>query len=215
MNQDIRYFSQGDILEMDKPIRRNLINSLTGFKSLCLCGTCDYQGQTNLTLLSQVIHVGANPPLMGVLFRPNTVPRHTLANIEATRLFTLNHVREDIYQKAHQTSASYPEEVSEFDAVGLTPTYSDLLQKVPYVAESHVKIGLQLKERHQLISNMTIFIVGEIIEIMLPDQAIGEDGFIDLETTGSLTVSGLDSYHRTERIARLRYPKPDRPVEPI
>jgi hypothetical protein len=35
------------------------------------------------------------------------------------------------------------------------------------------------------------------------------DGFVDLEKAGTLTCSGLDSYHKTARIARLSYAKPD------
>jgi hypothetical protein len=35
-----------------------------------------------------------------------------------------------------------------------------------------------------------------------------EDGTIDLEAAGSLTVAGLDSYYRTQKIGRLAYAKP-------
>jgi hypothetical protein len=42
-----------------------------------------------------------------------------------------------------------------------------------------------------------------------------EDGTIDLEAAGSLTVAGLDSYHRTQKIGRLAYAKPNIPVGEI
>lgn len=206
MSQNPLHLTQAEIRDLDKNYRRNLINGLPGFKSLCLCGTCDAEGRTNLALMSQVIHVGANPPLMGILFRPAVVPRHTLTNLEATRVFTLNHVHAEIYRQAHQCSARYPAGQSEFEATGLTPHYTEGMQ-APYVAESFVKIGLQFRERHQVLANQTIFIVGEIMEIILPAEIVGEDGFPDLETAGSLTVSGLDSYHRTERLRRLPYAK--------
>ena len=53
---------------------------------------------------------------------------------------------------------------------------------------------------------------------MLPDDAVCQDGFLDLQKTGTLTISGLDSYHTTERLTRLSYAKPnqtlyDVPVE--
>ncbi|MEM9984878.1 MAG: flavin reductase, partial [Bacteroidota bacterium] len=195
-------------------MKRNFINSLTGFKSLCLCATQDHQGQTNLALMSQVIHVGASPPLIGVLFRPHVVPRHSLENIENTGLFSLNHVNEGIYQQAHQVSARYAREESEFSATGLTPVFDGRL-KVPYVRESTIRLGLTFKERHNILTNATILVIGEIKEVFVPAKLVGEDGFVDLEQAGSLTVSGLDSYHRTERIARLSYAKPNKPIEKL
>ena len=42
-----------------------------------------------------------------------------------------------------------------------------------------------------------------------------EDGFVDIEKAGSMTVSGLDSYHKTNRIARLSYAKTDSPLKEI
>jgi flavin reductase (DIM6/NTAB) family NADH-FMN oxidoreductase RutF len=203
---DSLHLTHDDILALEKGYRRNLINCLSGFKSLNLAGTLSPQGQTNLAVMSSVIHVGANPPLMGILFRPDVVPRHTLGNLQATGYFTLNHVTESIYQAAHQTSARYDETVSEFDATGLTPWFGEL-HPAPYVAESPVKIGLRFQEQHRILANATLLVVGRIVELMLPTTAVGEDGFLDLEATGTLTVSGLDSYHRSERIARLPYAK--------
>jgi len=35
------------------------------------------------------------------------------------------------------------------------------------------------------------------------------DGFIDLENAETITCSGLDSYHKTQKIWRLSYAKPN------
>ncbi len=209
MPDSLRLFTRTQLDELDKSYRRNLINGLSGYKSLCLCATQDAEGRMNLAPMSSVIHVGAHPPLMGLLLRPHVVPRHTLENIEQTSYFSLNHVTEATYRQAHQASARYDPEQSEFEAVGLIPQPSERLP-LPYVAEAPVQIGLKLRERHLLLANSTVFIVGEIQELRLLDQAIGADGFIDLQKTQSVTVSGLDSYHRGERLARLSYAKPDR-----
>jgi len=206
MSQTLRTIDRPEIDQMEKFFRRNLINSLSGFKSLCLCGTRNAEGTTNLSVISSVIHVGANPPLMGMLIRPDSVPRHTLSNLESTGFFTLNHVHEAFYTKAHQTSARYPEDVSEFDAAGLTEQYGEL-HPAPYVAESQVRIGLQFKERHNIL-NGTIFIVGGIVELQVPETALHEDGYLDPERTGTLTVGGLDGYYKAEGLGRLPYAKP-------
>ena len=52
-------------------------------------------------------------------------------------------------------------------------------------------------------------VLGEIMYIETEEKYIGEDGFINIEEAGTLTVSGLDSYHSTKKIARLSYAKPD------
>ena len=70
------------IAEMDKIYRLNLINSITGYKSAQLIGTQNNAGATNLAVFSSVIHLGSNPPLIGFILRPTTVPRHTFANLK-------------------------------------------------------------------------------------------------------------------------------------
>ena len=195
-----------NILDFEKLYRATLINSISGFKSASLIGTISSEGKTNLAIFNSVIHVGANPPLMGFLMRPVSVERHTYTNIKETNQFTINHINKEIFKQAHQTSARYDKEISEFDACGLTPEYTETI-KAPYVNESKIKIGLKFLEEQEIKSNGTIFIVGEIQEIILPDEIVLADGFIDIEKAGTIAISGLDSYHETKRIARLSYAK--------
>ena len=204
-------FTKQNILEFEKPYRTNFINSLSGFKSANLIGTISKEGKTNLAIFSSVIHVGANPPLMGLLMRPVSVERHTYTNIKEIGYFTINHINEEIYKKAHQTSARYDKNVSEFDACGLTPEYTEAI-KAPYVKESKIKIGCRFVEEQEIISNGTIFMVGEITEAIIPDDALMKDGYVDIEKAGTIAISGLDGYHETKKITRLSYAKPG--VEP-
>lgn len=200
-------FENKDILKIEKLYRIALVNSLSGFKSANLIGTVSSEGKTNLAIFNSVIHVGANPPLLGFLMRPVSVERHTYINIKETNYFTINHIHKEIFKQAHQTSARYDKKTSEFEACNLTPEYTETI-KVPYVKESKIKIGLKFLEDQEIKSNKTIFIVGEILEIILPDEVVVEDGFVDIEKAGTVAISGLDSYHETKRIARLSYAKP-------
>lgn len=203
--------TEKDIQQYDKHYRTHLINSLTGFKSVALIGTVNQEGDTNLAIFSQIVHVGANPPLIGVLFRPHTVVRHSLENILSVQHFTINHIPASHAQNAHHTSARW--EGSEFEACGFSPEYSQII-KAPYVKESNVQLGCEFVERQNIQANGTVFIVGEIKEIRLVDSVLKEDGFVDLETAGSITCSGLDSYHTTNRIGRYAYAKPgEKPKE--
>lgn len=200
-----------NIIEFEKHYRANFINSLSGFKSANLIGTISSEGKTNLAIFSSVIHVGANPPMMGFLMRPVSVERHTYNNIKETGYFTINHINKDIFKQAHQTSARYDKDVSEFDECGLSPEYSEII-KAPYVKESKIKIGLKFVEDQEIKSNGTIFIVGEIVELVVPKEAIAKDGCVDVESAGTIAISGLYGYHETKRIARLVYAKPG--IEP-
>jgi flavin reductase (DIM6/NTAB) family NADH-FMN oxidoreductase RutF len=196
-----------DLAKMEQRYRASLINSLTGFKSVALIGTKNNEGQENLAIFNSLVHLGANPALIGMIVRPDSVERHTLENIESTGFYTINHILESFVEQAHHTAARYPRHVSEFEASGLTPEYKNEFF-APFVKESIVQIGMKLQTKLDISINNTIMVIGEIQWIKLPEEAIGNDGFIDLQITKSITNSGLDAYHRTERIVRLPYAKP-------
>ncbi len=197
-----------EIAGMDKRFRTNFINSLSGFKSANLVGTVDVHGISNLCIVSSVFHVGANPPLLGMIMRPHTVTRDTLQNIKDTKEFTINHVNSSMLRQAHQTSARYPSDVSEFDAVGLSQ-YKSTLLNAPYVEESKVRIGMQLRSIQEIVLNKTELVIGEIIEVQMDNKYVLEDGFIELERMNGVVVSGVDAYHSTQIIDRFSYAKPD------
>jgi flavin reductase (DIM6/NTAB) family NADH-FMN oxidoreductase RutF len=78
------YFSSSDIMSFEKRYRAAFINSLGGFKSVCLIGTINNIKQSNLAIFNSIVHIGANPPLIGFVVRPDSVERHTLENILET-----------------------------------------------------------------------------------------------------------------------------------
>jgi flavin reductase (DIM6/NTAB) family NADH-FMN oxidoreductase RutF len=198
-----------EIAALETRYRAMFINCLSGFKSVNLVGTADKNGKTNLAIVNSVIHLGANPPLMGFILRPDTVTRDTWDNILETEYYTFNHLNSQIIEKAHQTSARYPKEVSEFDATGLTPIFSENFA-APFVLESFVKIGLKFRERLPIELNGTYLVIGEIIEIQFPENCLSNDGFLDIQLAGSATNSGLDAYHLVEKPTRLSYAKTDK-----
>lgn len=198
--------SLAQIKGFEKRYRGAFINSLTGFKSVNLVGTVSKSGAHNLAVFSQVFHLGADPALIGMIVRPHVVPRDTLENLMETQFYTLNHLNESIYKQAHQTSARYDQGVSEFEATNLKPEFIGLFP-APYVSESKVKIGLKFEQKLELEINKTVFIIGSIQEAHLAESLIGEDGFVDLEQAGTVTSSGLDSYHLTQKLTRLPYAK--------
>ncbi|MFO0436755.1 MAG: flavin reductase family protein [Sphingobacteriaceae bacterium] len=126
-----------------------------------------------------------------------------------TGLYTINQINENIYMQAHQTAARYPKDVSEFEATGLTEEYKDDF-KAPFVKESIIKMGVRFQERIHIKTNNTIIVVGQIEKVYFPNNCLCSDGFVDIEKAGTITCAGLDSYHKTQRLERLAYAKPNK-----
>lgn len=205
------HIDYNQILQLEKQKRVHLINSLGGFKSVALVGTSDKNKNTNLSIFSSFFHIGANPPLIGMIFRPSPPERDTMRNILDTGFYTVNHINESIFKKAHQTSARYEKGVSEFDATGLNSEFKNDFF-APFVAESKVQLGIEFKQKIDISINNTMMIIGEIVQIYIPENCLFDDGFIDLEKANTITCSGLDSYHKTLQLDRLSYAKPDKKI---
>ncbi|WP_144604838.1 flavin reductase family protein [Algoriphagus algorifonticola] len=203
----IKHFSKEDILESDSFFRRNLINCLSGYKSLNLIGTKSKSGINNLAPFSQVFHIGASPPLVGILFRPHTVQRDTLENILDTEVFTLNHVTPEFYKEAHWTSARWAG--SEFEKTGLEEEYLEQFY-APFVKKSPLKLGCSLVETQTLKINETVLLIASIDHIYVEEKGLRQDGSLDLNILESVTVTGLDEYYVGEKLSRLSYAKPDK-----
>lgn len=202
-------YRTADFAGMDRRFRTQLINSMPGVKALNLVGTRDVNGQENLAVFNSIFHVGANPPYLGMIVRPDSVDRHTWQNIQATGSYTLNAVGADFYRKAHQTSARYEKHISEFDAVGLNSEYRDGVMS-PFVAESAIKIGLELQEFQRVECNGTLIVIGNVTYVEINESLIAEDGSVDLVKAQSVGSIGLDGYVDLSWIDRLSYAKPDR-----
>lgn len=197
-----KLISRSEIDRFDKIFRINLINSITGIKPANLIGSHANNGNTNLAIFSSVVHMGSNPPLIGMISRPSgDVERHTLSNIETTGFYTINHLLIDNHRNGHYTSAKFDKEVSEFKACGFTEYFSDSFS-APYVAESKLGIGMRFLETIPIAYNDTILILGEVQEIRINEILIEADGSLDLETSLSTGISGLDTYYRFQKIAK-------------
>ena len=200
-----------EIGQLEKHYRISLINSLIGYRSLNLLGTASSSGVTNLCIISTAFHLGANPPLIGMVIRPEREHNDTLRNIKATGQYTLNNVLPQWYMQAHQTSASYASGVSEFDACGFHKHYLKDF-KAPFVAESNVHIGLELREVIDMEINGTTIVIGEILHILTEDHLIAHDGTVAHSAAKTLTVAGLDTYYLPYPLGQLAYAKPG--IEP-
>ena len=204
----MKTFHSEEIESFDKLVKVQLATSLPGIKPVCLVGTVDLQGRENLSLFSSITHFGSSPLIIGMVTRPDTVERHTLSNILDTNCWTLNHVHQEILEQAHQASAKYPKEQSEFIATGLTPHYLSSEFIAPAVKESRVQMGLSLESIIDIPVNGTKLILGKVEWVSLCEEAFSEDGSIDFDKTGTLGSTALDTYFSAQKVARLPYARP-------
>lgn len=204
----MQQFTPAEWQSWERFYRANFINSLTGFKSASLIGTINADGVPNLGMFSSMVHIGSDPALIGYINRPVAAAPHTLANIKANKLYTVNHIHASFLEKAHQTSAKYPDEVNEFTEVGLTEAFIEGVP-VPFVKESHIKYLLSLKEIIPIQLNDTFLVIGQLEQVMIdPTLQPSADGFLHLDQAGSICSNGLDAYYNTKLIDRYAYAKP-------
>jgi len=201
-----KHFSISELQTWDRFTRANFINSLSGFKSLSLIGTVNGAGVSNLAVFSNIVHLGADPALIGFINRPLSAAPHTIQNIQETGVYTVNLVTESMYKQAHQTSAKYPDGVSEFEMTGLTEEFRDGCN-APFVAESPVQYVLKLEQVIPIELNNTFFVIGSLQSMYFPEELMEEDGFLDLAKSGILTSLGTSAYYKTTKIDNLPYAK--------
>ena len=197
-------FSQEDIKLLNKIKRLNLINSVTGIKPANLVGTFSKKN-SNLAIISSVVHLSSNPPLLSFMLRPDhKVPRHTFENIKETGVFTINNITNDFIDNAHYTSAKFDREVSEFEQCNLTEEYLFNF-KAPFVKESNLKLGMKYIESVFIKSSDTVMVIGQIEHIDVSDIALEETGCINLERLASVGVSGLNTYYDLSKVKDIPY----------
>jgi flavin reductase (DIM6/NTAB) family NADH-FMN oxidoreductase RutF len=211
----MQQFTPAEWQSWERFYRANFINSLTGFKSASLIGTINAQGVPNLGMFSSMVHIGSDPALIGYINRPLAAAPHTLANIKSNGFYTVNHIHPSFVDKAHQTSAKYPDEVNEFAEVGLTEEYLEGIN-VPFVKESAIKYLLSLKEVVPITLNDTFLVIGQLEQVLIdPSLQPTSDGFLELDQIGSICSNGLDAYYITTLIDRYAYAKPGKVAEKL
>jgi flavin reductase (DIM6/NTAB) family NADH-FMN oxidoreductase RutF len=184
--------------------RANLINKLSGYKSPVLIGTTNTTGIDNLSIVTSLLHIGSHPPLLGFVLRPQGLGySHTLKNIKASKQLTISHIHEDIVHQAHRCSAKFPENISEFEAVKLTPYICELpFWTAPAVEESKIRMGLSLNSIIEL-PNKCNLIIGRI-EWVESKEASFSNNEIKFDSN-NISVLGLYEYYQTNPLLKAGY----------
>jgi flavin reductase (DIM6/NTAB) family NADH-FMN oxidoreductase RutF len=208
----MKKFSKEEVTKMDKIDRLNLVNSVTGYKSANLIGSISEEGIENLAIFSSITHLGSNPALLGFIMRPLTVQRDTYKNIKETGYFTVNHITEKLIQKAHQTSANYLENVSEFEESNIESEYVENI-KQPFVKESPVRLLCKYMSEYTILENGCIHIIASIEEIYFEEDMLNSDYWLQLEKGNVVAINGLDGYCLPKLLDRYEYARPNTMVK--
>jgi flavin reductase (DIM6/NTAB) family NADH-FMN oxidoreductase RutF len=211
----MKHISQQDINEMDRFYRGNLINSVTGFKSANLLATRSKDGVDNVAIFSSVTHLGSNPAMFSFVQRPlGHGVGHTYENLKETGKITLNHVNLDIVDRAHQSSAKYSENISEFEELGIEKDRREGFH-APFVKNAKVQAAAEYVSEYYLEENKCILVICKITDIFIPQEIQQDDGWLNLEKAGTLTINGLDGYASAKLEKRLSYAQVDKQLEEI
>lgn len=193
-----------DLNNLERKYQLNLINSISGIKPANLVGTYSTDDKDNLAIFSSVVHLGSNPPQLGLVMRPQKDElKDTYSNIIDTGVYTINHVSESFIEKAHYTSAKLKHEDSEFDVMKLERAFIEDF-KAPFVKASVIKIGMKHIQNIEL-PNGCIFIIGEVILVDFPEETVNEKGQLDLSTYNCVGISGLNTYYSLNKISTFPY----------
>jgi len=199
------------VAALESVFRRNLLNTLSGPKPAWVMGTNNPDGTANFGLFSNVVHVGANPPAIGILFRPLTVPRHSFENVFRLGAASFNLVTQDNVGAAHQLSASYPADGTELLESGVQ-WENDESTGLPVLKDSPVRLILEPEERHEIALNETVFVVFRIRSFEITSMLIGEDGMVDMSNAQAVSCLGLDAYLSVAPLKRFWYAKAGVPL---
>lgn len=190
---------------MERIYRGNLINSVTGFKSANLLATRSKAGVDNVAVFSSVTHLGSNPALFSFVQRPlGHGAGHTYENLKETGHITLNHINMPLVDAAHQSSAKYEADISEFETLGIEKLVRDGF-KAPFVKQAAIQVGARYENEYYLKENKCTLVICRITDIYMQEDIQAEDGWIDLEKAGTVAISGLDGYATTHLEKRLSY----------
>ena len=199
------HLTKDDIEKTERIQRLNIINAVSGIKPANLIGTVSPNGVTNLAIFSSVIHLGSDPALIGFILRPqDQLNSDTFSNILENGTYTINHVHESFIEQAHYTSAKFKKDESEFDKCHFKEEFLFDFP-APFVKESVLKMGMKFVQQIPIEINKTSLIIGQIEHLIIPSEAMDENGYVDLSVIQDVGISGLNNYYAIKKIASFPY----------
>ncbi|MDO9408642.1 flavin reductase family protein [Patulibacter sp.] len=126
--------------------------------------------------------------------------KDSLRNIEATGEFVVSLTPEPLFEQVNATGTNYPEDVSEFDAVGLERERSSLVRP-PRVAASPVALECRL---HSVVGLGNSWVVlGRVVHAAVHTDLLADDGLPDIDRLAPLSRLGRTEWGTRGEIRRI------------
>lgn len=176
--------------------------------------TLGADGTVNAAPFSWYNSVCADPPMVmaAIAWHPDGRPKDTLRNILASKEFVVNVVPRRLLERMVATSADYPPDVSEAEALGLATAPSRKVRP-PRLADSPIHLECRLEREVRLGHKAdTSLVLGEVVHIGADDSVLDARGNPD---PGKLTLvarMGASWYTDTDPHIDVPRPRVDDPV---
>lgn len=138
-------------------------------------GSYDKEGKANVMTASWAGICCSKPPSVTVSIQD---PRYTFENINSRGAFTVNVPSETHVKETDYFGIKSGRKEDKFDAAGLTPVKSDLVD-APYVGE--FPLVAECKLTHTLKVGVHTMFVGEIMDVKCDESVLNEEGAPDVE----------------------------------
>ncbi|WP_017727482.1 flavin reductase family protein [Halalkalibacterium ligniniphilum] len=152
----------------------------------------------------------AEPPLVGISVgrKPDGSMKDTSRNCQETGEFVIHVVDEQNVEKMNETSANYPADESEVEAVGLTKIPSATVN-VPSLRESRIRLECKVD---QIISvggtddtPAADFVIGQVVHFSIDDE-LYDNGKINTELLAPVSRLAGSDYGRFGETFSLERP---------
>lgn len=200
---------------LDRRALNALMNGLVAPRPIAWVSTVSAAGRPNLAPFSFFNAFSFSPPTVAIgPGSRNGVNKDTLRNIRETGEFTISMVSEELATLCNATSAEFPPEIDEWEALGVEGAASELVQprrvaSSPAALECRV---LQVVELGAVDARSNSLVLGRVVRIYVRDDAM--DGTTPRsDVLGLVGRMGGDDWCRTTDRFALRRPSSREPSE--
>ena len=200
------YFDLTDPSEQ-KTAYSKLVGGITP-RPIAWISTLCSDGIANIAPYSFFTVASVNPPVLSVtqVNPSDNKNKDTLNNLLATKECVINIVSHQLVEQMNQSCANYPSQISEFAAVGIESTASQVVKPLS-VAAAKVRYECKLREVITISSQpaggqmMLLDVVGIYI-----DDSVLVDGYIDPLALNTVGKMGGNEFATTQQLFSLARP---------
>ncbi|WP_238334791.1 flavin reductase family protein [Kribbella amoyensis] len=177
------------------------LNAVVVPRPIAWVSTMDADGVLNLAPHSFFTVACVRPPMVQFT---SVGRKDSLNNVEATGEFVVNFATEALFEQINATATTFPPDISEFEAVGLTTEPSQTVA-VPRVAESPVAIECTLHTTLELGDSTVV--IGRVRRIAIAAEVLdGNHPLIGrLRPLARLGKDEWSTLGEVRSISRIRY----------